>query len=553
VSQVEERWREAPREAPGALATRARGAQLSRLERDRFDLIVIGGGISGVGVAREAALRGLSVALLEARDFAAGTSSRSTKLIHGGLRYLAMGDFALVRDTCRERKAIHRLAPHLCEPRNMVVPARSWLELAKVRIGVTLYERLGQVERAERHQIWSRAEIEAEEPLLDSGRHARACVYREYTTDDAHLTLANARDAVRWGAVLVNHTRVDALLLEDGLAAGVEAECQQSGRKLRVRGRAVINAAGPWIDALRRLEDPSAPPLLHLARGVHIVVQASRLPVRNLLFLTAPDGRPVFAIRHADCTYLGTTDTSHPAGAELWPQVEPADVEYLIETAARSLRGQRLTARDVVAAWSGLRPLIAVPGVATSKLSRREAIVLGPARLLTLAGGKLTGYRTMARECVEAAARSFGLTLAPPPREESPLPGGDFAGDLGPLAAALAREAGLAPARAERLVRLYGSEARAVAARGSAELAPGSLALRGEVDWAVDVLGAATLEDVLYRRVRSALYDVAAREATVAPIAARMRELLGWNEARERSEIAAARQRLANDLAFRGE
>ncbi len=551
MSQAPARPASLPAAPPGALATRSRSAQLDRLERERFDLIVIGGGISGAGVAREAALRGLSVALLESRDFAAGTSSRSTKLIHGGLRYLAMGDIALVRSTCRERKQIFRLAPHLCERRWMVVPARSWLELAKIRIGVTAYEKLGWVERADLHRNWSRDEIAAEEPLLDTQIFERACAYREYLTDDAHLVLANARDAARHGAALLNHARVEALICEDGLAAGVETECQLSGRKLRVRGRAVINAAGPWIDALRQLEDPGAAPLLHLAKGVHVVVPADRLPLRNLLLLTAADGRPVFAIRHGDCSYLGTTDTSHPTGAELWPQITRADVDYLLDTAARSLRGARLGYGDIVAAWAGLRPLIAEPGVASVNLSRRDEVRIGPSRMLTLAGGKLTGYRPMARECVETAARVCGLALAPAPRDEAPLPGGDFDGDLARLAVGLAQQTGLAANSCARLVRLYGSEAPAVVACGAEPLVPGAPPLRGEVDWAVDVLGAAKLEDVLYRRVRSGLYLPGARESSVAPIAARLRELLAWDAARERSEVASAQQRLAEDLAFR--
>jgi len=537
--------------AQGALATRSRASLLGRLERDRFDLIVIGGGISGVGVAREAALRGLSVALFESRDFASGTSSRSTKLIHGGLRYLAMGDVALVRSTSRERKVIYRLAPHLCERRWMVVPARSWLELAKVRVGVTLYEKLGLVEREDRHRNWTREEISRQEPLLDTQRYARACVYREYLTDDAHLVLANARDAARNGAALLNHARVEALFCEDGLAAGVEVECQLTGRKLRVRGRAVVNAAGPWVEAVRRLEDASAAPFLHLAKGVHVVVPAARLPIRNLVLMTAADGRPVFAIRHGDCSYLGTTDTSHPSGADLWPKIERADVDYLLDTAAHCFTGGRLRPDDVVAAWAGLRPLIAEPGVATRNLSRRDEVLIGRARMLTLAGGKLTGYRPMARECVETAARVCGLRLAPAPREEAPLPGGDFDGDLARLAASLASETGLPGATCARLVRLYGSEAAAVVARGAQPLVPDAPALCGEIDWAVDVLGAASVEDVLYRRVRSALYLPGARDASARAIAARLRALLGWDAARERSELQAARQRLASDLAFR--
>jgi len=204
----------------GDLSTPARFAVLDRLEHERFDCVVIGGGISGAGVAREASLRGLSVALLEAEDFASGTSSRSSKLIHGGLRYLAMGDVSLVRTTALERKQIFRIAPHLAEPRWMVVPVRSYAGLLKFRAAITAYEKLGAVESADLHRNWGVNEIEREEPALDASVYKHACAYREYLTDDAHLVLANLRSAAGLGAAVLNHARVDAIVQEASRAAG---------------------------------------------------------------------------------------------------------------------------------------------------------------------------------------------------------------------------------------------------------------------------------------------------------------------------------------------
>ena len=202
---------------PGApaISTLARPATLDRLERERFDCVVIGGGITGAGIAREASLRGLSVALLEAEDFASGTSSRSSKLIHGGLRYLAMGDVALVRSTALERKEIHRLAPHLAEPRWLVVPSRSRAGMLKVRVGVTAYEKLGGVAAADLHRNWSSRDLEREAPLIERSTYKHACVYREYLTDDAHLVLANLRGAVAADAAVLNHAPVDAILRDE--------------------------------------------------------------------------------------------------------------------------------------------------------------------------------------------------------------------------------------------------------------------------------------------------------------------------------------------------
>jgi len=535
-----------------ALSTPRRDATLDRLERERFDLAVVGGGISGAGIAREAARRGLSVALLEAEDFAAGTSSRSSKLIHGGLRYLAMGDVALVRTTALERKVIHRLAPHLAVPRWLVVPTRSYAGFLKTRAGVTTYEKLGSVADADRHRNWSRDELAREEPLLDRDVYKHACTYREYLTDDAHLVIANLRAAAGAGAVAVNHAPVDAIPVENGRATGVEAECRLTGRRVRVRARCVVNAAGPWVEAVRRLEDAGAPPLLHLSKGVHIVVRAERLPIRHMVLLQTSDRRSIFVIRRGEVVYIGTTDTTYAPGEAVWPEITREDVTYLLEPLKRSFTADPLRLSDVAAAWAGLRPLIAEPGKAPQEISRRDEVLVGPGRVVTLAGGKLTGYRPMAREALAKAIEVAGLSAAPPPEEEPPLPGGDFDGDLRALEAALVRESGVSERCAARLVRTYGSESRQVLAGGTKPLVPGGSVLASEVDWAVEREGAAALLDVLYRRVRSALYLPDERESTVEPSAERMAARLGWSEERRREEVETARRRLASDLAFGG-
>jgi glycerol-3-phosphate dehydrogenase len=536
-----------PASAP--LSTSTRTATLDRLERETFDCVVVGGGITGAGIAREAALRGLSVALLEARDYAAGTSSRSSKLIHGGLRYLAMGDVALVRSTALERKVIHRLAPHLAEPRWMVVPARSRAGLMKLRAGIGTYEKLGAVEERDRHQNWGHEELAQGEPLLDRERFAFACVYREYLTDDARLVLANLRAAADLGAAVLNHAPVVAVTRDNGAADGAESECALSGRRIRVRGRCVINAAGPWVDAVRHLEDASAPPRLTLSQGIHVVVPAARLPIRNMLILNAPDRRTIFAIRRGGAVYLGTTDVLHERHDE-WPAIRREDVEYLLAPVTRDLTCGALTPDDVVATWCGLRPLIAEAGKAPSEISRKDEVWVGPSRVITIAGGKLTGYRPMARETVEKAAEVCGLALAPAPAEEPPLPGGDFEGELDVVATALRGANGLSPDAALRLARLYGGEAAAVLERGHDPLAPGALAVTGEVTWGVEVEGAVHLEDMLYRRTRTALYDVTEREAVVEPMATRMASALAWDGARREEEVVRVRARLAADLDF---
>jgi glycerol-3-phosphate dehydrogenase len=492
------------------------------------------------------------VALLEAGDFAVGTSSRSSKLIHGGLRYLAMGDVALVRETALERKQVHRLAPHLAEPRWMLVPARSWTALLKFRAGLGTYETLGAVAEADRHRNWNAEELARREPLMRRDRTPWACVYREYLTDDARLVLANLRDAAGAGARALNSAPVDAVVVEDGRAAGVEARCVESGRRVRVRAAVVVNAAGPWVEAVRRLEAPDAPPLLHLSKGVHVGLPAARLPIRHIAVITAADRRSIFAIPRGEVVYLGTTDTSHPGGPDREPPIGRADVEYLLEPVARVFDVAPPRPAECVTAWAGLRPLIAQAGKLPAEISRKDELLVGPAGVLTIAGGKLTGYRKMGEEVVARVASILGRPL-PAPGEATPLPGGDFAGELDALAARLAADTGIAEPAAARLVRLYGSEAEAVVGRGREPIAPGAAVLAGEIGHAVALEAARTLEDVVYRRTRAALYDPSAREAMVDPAAERMAVLLGWSPERVERERAAVRARLAADLAFRNE
>ena len=522
---------------------------LDSLEASSFDCIVIGGGITGAGIACEASRRGLRVALLEADDFAAGTSSRSSKLIHGGLRYLAMGDVALVRETALERKEILRLAPHLAERRWMVLPTRTRSGMLKLRFGVSAYEKLGAVDKADIHRNWSRADLEREEPLLDRERYPHAISYREYLTDDARLVLANLRAAVREGAVVLNHTPVDRILCEGGRAAGIEAVCSLSGRRVRVRAASVLNAAGPWVEAVRRLEDADAQPLLTLSKGIHLVLPRERLPLRNMTALWAGDSRTIFVIPRDDIVYIGTTDTLYPGEAMLWPRILREDVEYLLAPLPGFFSTPPIEAREVIAAWAGLRPLVSDPGKKTTEISRRDEILVGAANVVSIAGGKLTGYRPTARRATEKIAELLGRKLAPSGSQE-PLPGGDFDGALEPLEQALIRDSSLSPRAAARLVRLYGSEAGQIAASSSSPLVEDGLVLAGEVDWAVEDEGAVRLEDWVYRRTRAALYQPGERDAILEPGAEGMGKILSWNPERVRDEIAAVRSRLMAELSF---
>ncbi|MFU8814707.1 MAG: FAD-dependent oxidoreductase [Pseudomonadales bacterium] len=517
--------------------------RLAELDEQPFDLVVVGGGITGAGVARHAAQAGLRTLVLDAADFAAGTSSRSTKLIHGGLRYLAMGDIALVRESALERKSLLAMAPHLTEPAWMLVPAASRLQFLKLRIGITLYEWLGAVAAAERHRNWARGDLQVEEPLLDRERLPWACVYREYLTDDARLVLATLRSATRLGALACNYVRVLAVTPSAG-GCRVRVVDEITGFERELQCAALVNATGPWVEGLlQQRQDGLA--RLHLSKGVHLVVSRKRLPVRQMVMMTARDGRPVFAIPRGDVTYLGTTDTSYRGAPDHWPEVLPADVAYLLDTVNAHFQVPPLTEPDVVASWAGLRPLINQPGKAPKEMSRRDEIWRQDA-MITVAGGKLTGFRKMAQEAMAAVSEVLGRDVAMP-EPLAPLPGGEVR-DVPALAVEVARRYQVDSGVARRLVGLYGSEVYGVLGERPTPLSASTFA--EEVAWGVEVEGARTLEDLIYRRLRAAWFLPEEQDEVLTGAAALLAVRDGWDVARRESEVARVRERLADELGF---
>jgi len=535
---------------PVALSSGSRDACLDRLESGRFDVIVIGGGITGAGVARDASARGLSVVVLELDDFAAGTSSRSSKLIHGGLRYLAMGEINLVRQTALERKAVHAMAPHLCEPCWMVVPAKGRAALTTFRTGIGTYEKLGAVDIEDRHTTWDVDEMSIEEPLLRTDRYRWAIAYREYLTDDARLVLAVLRAAVATGTVTANMVGVEDLIWNGERIDGVIAVCSITGRRLEVRGDVVINAAGPWVEGLARMEVDPPRTKLHLSKGVHVVVPRDRLPVNNLVILNTSDKRSIFTIPRGDIVYIGTTDTSYLGDRPLWPEIELADVEYLLEPLTSYFDIEPLQPADVVATWSGVRPLVAQNRKDPKEISRKDEVWVGPGGMVNVAGGKLTGFRHMGEQVVEQVGKCLGRTLPEGPGT-TPIPGSETGRDLDAWATGLAARTGITESTAQRLVRLYGSESDDVVAMGAEPLIDGGAVLSGEVDWAIDIEAATRLEDVIFRRTRAAWYVPRDRDALTIAVADAMAAKLGWSDDLRAAEIDSVRQHLADEMAFK--
>ena len=479
----------------------------------RSDLLVIGGGITGAGIARDAALRGLRVALVEARDIGSGTSSRSSRLIHGGLRYLEQGRLRLVLESLRERATLLRLAPHLIRPLPFVLPffrgdrVPRW----KARLGLTLYDALAGRGNVRRHRTLGKRALLEIEPLLREPGLTGGALYYDAQCDDARLTLGVVRAAASAGALVATYTRVVALLREGNRVTGALLRDEPSGTTAELRARVVINAAGPWVDEIRRLEDPEARPILRLTKGAHVVVPQARIGNRHAVIFTTPlDGRVLFILPWGDATYLGTTDTdwTAPPGEV---SADPADLIYLLRSANALFPGAHLAPEDVRSSWAGLRPLLAAEPGAPSRLSREHRVVTGPFGMITIAGGKLTTFRSMARAVVDRALASLGepAGTSTSRSDREPLPGGEGVVTNEFMARGL--DLGLPQPTVSYLLRQYGTETPALytLCRQRPELAaplhPGHPAIGAQVVFAAEREYALTPADVLERRTRLAL------------------------------------------------
>jgi glycerol-3-phosphate dehydrogenase len=446
-------------------SAQTRTANLARMAEDRFDVLVIGGGITGAGIALDAAARGFSVALVEKDDFASGTSGRSSRLVHGGLRYLEHREFGLVRESLRERGILFRLAPHLVRPMPMYVLAEDRRSRATYRVGLTGYELLAAGRNIGYHRSVSAGQVR--EAIPGFGGWSRGFRYFECQVDDARLTIEVARTAHAFGAVLANHARVTELL-GDGRVTGAVVADEMTGQQFEVRARAVVNAAGVWADRVRRLAGSGGARLLP-SKGVHLVFAPGA--VRTKAALVAPsgahDGRFIFIVPWEDRAYAGTTDTPYPGNLD-HPAVDAADRDYMLSAVARNFPG--VTERDVVASWAGLRPLLSqgLGDARTSDLSRTHAIFTDPPGLFTITGGKLTTYRAMAEDLVNRVAAanggargSKGARGSGPGRTRSiPLGLHGSAAAAAQLARAEVARLGLPPRAGARLVRRYGDDWR---------------------------------------------------------------------------------------------
>lgn len=542
-----------------------RAAALASMAADPVDLLVIGGGITGAGIARDAALRGFRTALVDKGDFGAGTSSNSSRLIHGGIRYLEQGNLRLVFEASRERRILLRTAPHLVRPVPFLFPVYRGARVPawKLRAGMWLYDALAAFRNVQTHRWLGAKQVRRAEPGLRDRGLRGAALYYDAQTDDARLVLATVRGAARAGALVANYAEVTGLLKPDGRVRGAAVRDVLSGETRTVRALVVVNAGGPWVDALRRLDDPAAPPLLRLTKGAHVAVPRRRIGHEYAVTLFSPlDGRVMFVLPWDDLSYVGTTDTDADTSPDA-VRVTAEDVTYLLRSANAAFPHAHLAPNDVVSVWAGLRPLLREDtSAAPSRVSREHRVVESAQGLITIAGGKLTTYRVMARDVVDRVATRLheldGRPVAPrPPTDRLPLPGGEAA-ELAVLVEG-ARARGVSHATARHLVASYGSEAAAVLNLADRDRAlrepilPARAEIWAEVMHAVEREMALRAQDVLVRRLHLFYEDGAQGTAAVTPVARRLKQLLGWDDVREAEELVDYFKLVERARAFRAE
>lgn len=535
---------------PGQLGPAQRAADGQRLAEEQFDVVVIGGGVVGCGAALDAVTRGLTVALVEARDLASGTSSRSSKLIHGGLRYLEQLEFGLVREALRERELmLTRLAPHLVKPVSFLYPlAHRFWERPYVAAGLALYQTLGGARSVPGQRHLTRSGVLRIAPALRRDTLVGGVCYHDAITDDARHTLTLARTAARYGAIIRSSTQVIGFCRRAERICGVHVRDCETGEETDIRAHAVLNCTGVWTDEIQRLSGERGRFRVRPSKGVHIVVARNRIACQTGLILRTPRS-VLFVIPWRNHWIIGTTDTSwsldlaHPAATR-------ADIDYLLNT-VNSVLATPLTKQDIEGVYAGLRPLLAGEREDTSRLSREHAVARVASGLVAIAGGKYTTYRVMAADAVDAALPDLPRKVAPSITDKVPLLGADGYHALVNQVDALAARHGLHPHRLRHLLDRYGSAVHhllALAAQRPELREPVPNApdyLKVEVVHAASHEAALHLEDVLTRRTRISIEYPHRGEACAAEVAELMGEVLGWDAATRHREVEIYLARVA--------
>lgn len=491
----------------------------NELKNTEFDLLIIGGGITGAGIALDASSRGMKVALIEKNDFASGTSSKSTKLIHGGLRYLKQFDFWLVKEVGTERAIVHKLAPHLVIPEKMILPLieggtyGSWL----TSIGLKVYDILASVEGDDKRQMLDKKDALKKEPLLPKKILNGAGYYAEYRTDDARLTIEVLKTANQYDAQILNYTEAVEFIYKKKKVVGATVKDVFTDEEYNINAKYVVNACGPWVDDLRELNKSKKGSQLYLTKGVHLVVPFEKLPVKQSVYFDIPDGRMMFAIPRGKVTYFGTTDTHYTKDIN---NIETSlvDATYLISAVNNMFPDIELSLDDIQSSWAGLRPLIHEEGKSASELSRKDEIFVSDSNLISIAGGKLTGYRKMAERIVDLVAKKyqnkFEVEFDEIQTEEIILSGGPFHNSIAvekyinQLKKQL-KNSGLSEKGVEYLVYNYGKQTELILSKFEelSEENPQKKLLEAEVWFTINHEMTCTPTDFFMRRTGRLFFD----------------------------------------------
>jgi glycerol-3-phosphate dehydrogenase len=546
-----------------AFSSRHRPEYLRQLTQTTWDLLVIGGGITGAGILLDAQTRGMKTALLDMQDFAAGTSSRSTKLIHGGLRYLKQLEFKLVAEVGRERAIVYENGPHVTRAEPMLLPLLKGGSLGKLSasMGLMVYDWLAEVEESEKRRMLSAEETADKEPLLSKERLIGGAYYYEYRTDDARLTLEIIKEAVGRGATALNYLKVNGFLYEGNQIAGVNATDQLTGQTHQTFARKIVNATGPWVDTLDSFDKTARTNKLYLTKGVHIVIDWKKLPLRQSVYFDAPDGRMVFAIPREGKTYVGTTDTAY-TGELANPPMTDEDRSYLLNTIQYMFPAVQLSTADIESNWVGLRPLIRQEGKGPTEISRKDEIFQYPSGLITIAGGKLTGYRKMAQRIVDIVAaflqKSEGRTFPGCITDRIPVSGGKVGG-AAQFPAFIAQQIplgesiGVNPAEARQLAQMYGSNTEhlfGIIRQHGAEAEHYQLPLTvfAQLRYSLDAELVATPADFFIRRTGALYFNIDWVRQWQEPVMVYMADYFRWTA----EQTAHFRQQLETYLHLAG-
>lgn len=538
-------------------SSRYRTSKLEEVSSRVFDVCIIGGGITGAGIALDAVSRGLSVVLLEKNDFASGTSSRSTKLIHGGLRYLKQLEFLIVSQVGRERAILHRLAPHLVIPDKMLLPFTRGGTFGKfsTSLGLWVYDFLAGVKGADKRKMYGKRSILEKEPLLDSTVVLGGGVYAEYRTDDARLTLEVIKTAHESGAICLNYCEVTALNYQQGTVDSLVCKDIIDGEEHKIQFRTLVNATGPWVDGIRELDHSLSGKHLFLTKGVHIVVPFEKLPLQQSIYFDVADGRMIFAIPRGEVTYIGTTDTPYEGNREKIA-IEITDIQYLLSAVNLMFPQVEIFIDDVISAWAGLRPLIYEPGKSASELSRKDEIFVAASGLISIAGGKLTGYRKMAEKVVNLIEKKIKGTSTPCKTRQISLCNGAFSTYLSVLQyknriTENLRQYQLSPVMADYLVHLYGKQVDLILDGIKTTENKTRIGLMlSELTYCLEHEMVLSLKDFFVRRTGRLFFDPQSIPEAILPAADLCGNYLGWSSERKEQEVREMQYVLDHRLVF---